>query len=80
MSYKWVRASEISEFVFCQRAWWFKRVKGKASRSIRRFEEGTRFHKGHNARVRMAVLMRKLVYVILFVVVAILVFQLLYGI
>jgi CRISPR/Cas system-associated exonuclease Cas4 (RecB family) len=80
MSYKWIRASEIGEFVYCRKAWWFRRVKGKKPASIQRLEKGSRYHRQHGSQVRKGSWMRGLAYVLIFVVVAVLVFQLLIGI
>lgn len=49
-----IRASEISEYVYCHRAWWLKRVEGIASRNIRELEYGTTYHETHGRQIRSA--------------------------
>ncbi len=79
MSYQWIRASEIGEYVFCNRAWWLKRVRGVQSRNVRHLKAGHHYHKQHGNQIRKISWMRKLAYTMLFIVVAIVVFQLLVG-
>ena len=79
MSYPWIRASEIGEYVYCHRAWWLKQVKGLQSAHVRQLEDGRYYHKKHGDQVRKISWMRKLAYVLIFFIVAILVFQLIVG-
>ena len=59
-----IRASEISSFIFCQRAWWYQR---QGVRPINRAElaGGTIFHQEHVRSVRSALLLRVLAWVLL---------------
>lgn len=77
MSDLWIRASEISNYVYCRRAWWLKRQKGAASRNIRELQKGTRYHQRHGRAVWQAVWLRRLAYIVLFSLVAFVTFQLL---
>lgn len=79
MSYSWIRASEISEYVYCRRAWWLRRVRAIASQNVTQLRAGTRHHEQHGQLVENAVWVRRLAYVALFCAVAVLVFQLLSG-
>ena len=79
MSYQWIRASEISDYVYCRRAWWLKRARGLGSGNTSRQQAGRRYHNRHGNRVRQVPLLRGLAYVLLFCVVAVIVFQLLIG-
>jgi CRISPR/Cas system-associated exonuclease Cas4 (RecB family) len=79
MSYKWIRASEISEYVYCRRAWWLKQTRGLQSGHTRQLQAGQRHHQRHGKRVRQVSWMRGLAYAMLFCVVAYIVFQLLIG-
>lgn len=79
MSYQWIRASEIGEYVYCNRAWWLKRVRGMQSRNVRQLRAGQHHHKQHGKQIRKISWMRKVAYAMLFIVVAIVVFQLLVG-
>jgi len=75
MSDKWIRASEISDYVYCRRAWWLKRVRGFSSQNVRELTAGTAYHRKHGQLVQRSIWARRLAYVVLFIVVALLVFQ-----
>ncbi len=79
MSYSWIRASEISEYVYCRRAWWLRRVRAVASQNVAQMRAGVQHHAQHGHLVENAVWVRRLAYVALFCAVAVLVFQLLSG-
>jgi hypothetical protein len=79
MSYPWIRASEIAEYVYCRRAWWLRRVRSVASSNTAQLRAGTRHHEQHNRLVQRSVWMYRLAYVALFFAVAALVFQLISG-
>lgn len=42
-----IRASEISEYVYCARAWWLRRVAGLEPTGRERRETGSRLHRRH---------------------------------
>ena len=77
MSYPWIRASEIAEYAYCSRAWWLKQVRGWQITDRRPLQAGDRYHRRHGNQVRQISWMRRLAYVLLFVAVAFIVFQLL---
>ena len=79
MSYKWVRASEISDYIYCRRSWWLKRVRGFASQNVRELSAGTEFHQQHGRTVQQSIWTRYLAYILLFIIVAVITFQLLMG-
>lgn len=49
-----IRASEIGEYVYCQRAWWLHQVQGVAPTGRERREQGTRLHVQHGSRVQLS--------------------------
>lgn len=75
MSDKWIRVSEIGDYVYCQRAWWLKRVRGHSSQNVRELAAGTAYHQQHGDMVRRSIWARRFAYAVLFIVVALLVFQ-----
>lgn len=79
MSYQWIRASEIDDYVYCRRAWWLRRVRSVASTHVAEMQAGTVYHERHGRLVERSVWTRRLAYLVLFCAVAVLVFQLLSG-
>ena len=76
MSDYWIRASEISNYLYCRRSWWLQRQRGAASRNVRELQKGRRYHQRHGRTVWQAVWLRRLAYVVLFVLLAFVTFQL----
>jgi hypothetical protein len=56
-----IRASEISSFLYCKRAWWYQR-KGAISTNIEDLAEGTELHHQHGRAVIASGLIRTLAY------------------
>lgn len=77
MSENWIKASEISAYVYCGRAWWLERVRGYRSHNLRELEEGVRYHRQHGRLLERSIWARRLAYALLFIVVAVITFQLL---
>ena len=42
-----VRASEVESYVYCARAWWLRRVKGRQPDNIEDMERGSAVHLTH---------------------------------
>lgn len=79
MSYPWIRASEIAEYVYCRRAWWLRHVRHIAPANTRQLQAGTRHHEQHGRLVRRSIWATRLAYLAIFSAVAVLVFRLLTG-
>ena len=46
-----IRASELSQYAFCARAWWLGRVKGYRSSNLAAMEQGEARHRAHGRMV-----------------------------
>ena len=77
MSYSWIRASEIGDYVYCRRAWWLRRVRGARSVNTAQLEAGTRHHAQHGRLVRRSIWAQRVAYLALFCAIAALVYRLL---
>lgn len=77
MSDKWIRASEINDYVYCRRAWWLRRVAGRAPQNKRELEWGRAYHQQHGRSLQRAAWSAYLVYALVFVTVSVLVFSIL---
>ena len=47
-----IRASEIGQYAFCARAWWYSRVKGYAPENIAELQQGIAEHRHHGRQVQ----------------------------
>jgi hypothetical protein len=80
MSEKYIRASDIPDYVYCRRSWWLSRVAGYASQNVAAFSRGTAYHQAHGHLVQRAIWARRIAVAIFFVAVAVSVFVLLGGV
>ena len=46
-----IRASELSQYAFCARAWWLGRVKGYRSTNLAAMSQGEARHRAHGRTV-----------------------------
>ncbi|MBK7894727.1 MAG: hypothetical protein IPJ90_07555 [Anaerolineaceae bacterium] len=79
MSDYWIRASEIGDYLYCQRSWWLKRSRGIAPQNVRELEQGTQHHRQHGQRVQQSLWLRRAAFVLIFVVVAFMTYSLMNG-
>ena len=54
-----VRASDLSSWAFCHRAWWLREVQGAAHDAPEVLDRGSAAHVAHGKRVRGAVRLSK---------------------
>jgi CRISPR/Cas system-associated exonuclease Cas4 (RecB family) len=66
MSDKIIRASEIGEYLYCNRSWWLRRVQGRTSQNVRELTAGTAHHEAHGRMVQRANITQKLALLFLF--------------
>lgn len=55
-----VNASEIGEYVYCNHAWWLRRVQGYAPTHVRELAQGTAHHEVHGRAVGRALTLQKI--------------------
>jgi len=60
-----IRASEVGQYAFCARAWWLGAVEGRTSANQPEMAAGEAAHRRHGQRVRSAVLLARLAYLLL---------------
>ena len=74
-----IRASEISQYVYCNRAWWLKRVHGVQPGNTREMAAGTAHHQAHSRWLSVSRLVRRLAYALLLAAIILIVLQLIWG-
>ena len=57
-----IRASEIGSYIYCNRAWWLKRIDGRESRNLTEMQHGTRSHERHARAVSRIGQLQKVAY------------------
>jgi hypothetical protein len=62
-----VRASEISQYSFCARAWWYARVKGYPSENVSALRAGVSGHRAHGRAVVGSIRLHQLAVLLLVV-------------
>lgn len=67
-----IRASEIGEYIYCHRAWWYRHIQGYKSANVQELAAGTATHARHGQAVWLSSVLR--VVAILLVVGAIIFF------
>ena len=58
-----LRASEIGSYLYCRRAWWYRK-QGFEPENQAELSAGTSFHRSHGRKVIASVLMRNLALVL----------------
>lgn len=71
---KAIRSSEIGTYLFCKRAWWYKR-NGEESANRAEMTAGTEMHQQHGRKVIVAGLTRTLAVILVLVAVVLFVSQ-----
>ncbi len=61
---KTIRASEIGSFLYCRRAWWYKR-QGIESQNQAELAWGSQMHRSHGRSVLLTGCVRTLAYLLL---------------
>ncbi len=60
-----IRASEIGQYLFCQRAWWLAQVQGVASTNLPQMTAGAWAHQQHGRRLAWALRARRAGFILL---------------
>lgn len=79
MSERWIKASEIGEYVYCRRSWWLRRMHAVPSMNAARMQAGTQYHERHGRLLETSAWLRRLAYAAIFFAMALLVYQILSG-
>lgn len=79
MSYRVIRASELAEYAYCRRAWWFSHVAGIEPLNEEARSRGSTYHQDHQRLVWQAIWVRRVAYVFVFIAVSIFAFLLVRG-
>ncbi|MBU0512181.1 MAG: hypothetical protein KKD28_00030 [Chloroflexi bacterium] len=66
-----IRASDISTYLFCERAWWYQR-QGIQSDNIAELASGSELHQRHGRAVLVSGLLRALAYALLLIAIILL--------
>jgi CRISPR/Cas system-associated exonuclease Cas4 (RecB family) len=74
MKDRWIKASEIGEYLYCQRAWWY-RLQGFSSANVQELEQGTEHHLQHSRGLSRATWYRTLAFLIIVTAIAMLILQ-----
>lgn len=74
-----VRASELGQYAFCARAWWFARVQGYPPENVAALRLGTTRHRLHGRRVEGYHLLRRVALLFLLLAVVLLAAWLILG-
>ena len=65
MSDKWIRASEIGDYLYCKRSWFMKHQQGVQSNNVHEMAAGTRHHERHAHWVGRSRMAQKLGFVLI---------------
>jgi CRISPR/Cas system-associated exonuclease Cas4 (RecB family) len=71
MNERWIKASEIGEYLYCQRSWWY-RLQGAESANVRELAIGSELHARHGGALRWSTWQRGLAYLLIAAAVGIL--------
>jgi len=70
-----IRASEIGSFLYCQRAWWYRRT-GHSPENITEIQEGSKQHNRHGRGVLVTGFLRYAAYALILLAITLLVVHL----
>ena len=76
MTERWIRASDIGEYLYCQRAWWY-RLQGAASANVQELALGSRAHARHGRGLQFANWQRLFAYALVLAALVLLALQVL---
>lgn len=71
MSDQWIRASEISTYVYCRRAWWLRRRQGVKPLNGQQLTAGSEYHAAHGQLVGRAAWLKRTAVALLLLVFAV---------
>jgi hypothetical protein len=75
MKQRWIKASELGEYLYCQRAWWY-RMQGMETANVQELVRGTSVHQQHGRGMQWAVWQRSLGFVLIVAALTLVIVQL----
>lgn len=75
MNERWIKASEIGEYLYCQRAWWY-RLQGAVTANVQELAEGSAQHARHGRGLRALAWQRGLAFVLIAAAMVLIILQL----
>ena len=63
MKQRWIKASELGEYLYCHRAWWY-RVQGMETANVQELVRGTSAHEQHGRGNRSVSWQRSLGFIL----------------
>jgi hypothetical protein len=57
-----ITASQVGQYAYCARAWWFGTVEGRPSENVQLLAEGTQGHRRHGRQVALSLTLRRLAW------------------
>lgn len=72
MGDKTISASEIGSYVYCSKAWWLRRKKGKVSTNVSEMESGTEAHVRDGIQVQLGSFLTSVAWVLVIIAIILL--------
>lgn len=70
----WIKASELGEYLYCQRAWWY-RLQGLASANVHQLSHGIIAHGQHHRGLRWVSWQRSVAFFLIVIAFVLLLIQ-----
>ena len=68
-----IKASEINQYAFCPRAWWWREIEGIEPEDVERLSEGAKFHRRYSGHILVLERLRSWAWMLLIAAVCLIV-------